>query len=160
MMRVITAAATLALAFLGQADAGPVVKAPRTEIPALLSGHVFVTPVPTAVATPSTVVPAASTSTGTPGEIHFDISTGAGASMAQTTSNPETTAAPPVPVDLGDGQKFVQTTYWACATFPMETHCGWHEPILDASSAGARVKGGSAARIGAVGAIAALVLVL
>ena len=37
-------------------------------------------------------------------------------------------------VDLGLEQKFVQTTYWACATLGSEAHCGWHEPILDASS--------------------------
>ncbi|KAI0012590.1 hypothetical protein F4779DRAFT_614315 [Xylariaceae sp. FL0662B] len=35
----------------------------------------------------------------------------------------------------GMGAKFVQTTYWSCVTFPLETHCGWHEPILDAGAA-------------------------
>ncbi|KAI2606284.1 uncharacterized protein GGS25DRAFT_523950 [Hypoxylon fragiforme] len=39
--------------------------------------------------------------------------------------------------ELGGGAnvKFVQTTYWSCVTWPSETHCGWHEPILDASNA-------------------------
>ncbi|KAJ2979868.1 hypothetical protein NUW58_g7091 [Xylaria curta] len=51
---------------------------------------------------------------------------------------PEPTAAPALENGGGertivaDGRKFVQTTYWACETFPKETHCGWHEPILDA----------------------------
>ncbi|TGJ80015.1 hypothetical protein E0Z10_g8743 [Xylaria hypoxylon] len=159
MMRVITSVAVLALAFLGRVDAGLVLKAPRTEIPGLLSGHVFVTPVPIPVAATTTVLPAISTATSTSGEIPSDVGTGTGTGTAQA-SNPETTAAPPL--DLGDGQKFVQTTYWACATFPSETHCGWHEPILDASSAGMKVRGGSVTRTGGVAAcvIAALVLVL
>ncbi|KAI1847683.1 hypothetical protein JX265_013926 [Neoarthrinium moseri] len=29
--------------------------------------------------------------------------------------------------------KFRQTTYWSCVTWPSTVHCGWHEPILDAS---------------------------
>ncbi|KAI1823385.1 hypothetical protein F4861DRAFT_323254 [Xylaria intraflava] len=36
---------------------------------------------------------------------------------------------------LYNGEKFVQTTYWTCVPFPKETHCGWHAPILDTSSA-------------------------
>ncbi|KAI1362587.1 hypothetical protein F5Y08DRAFT_271051 [Xylaria arbuscula] len=58
---------------------------------------------------------------------------------------PEQTTPTPTPtvLDLNLEQKFVQTTYWACATVGTEAHCGWHEPILDASS-GARSKiGGS-----------------
>ncbi|KAK8073231.1 hypothetical protein PG994_004130 [Apiospora phragmitis] len=30
--------------------------------------------------------------------------------------------------------KFVQTTYWSCVQWPTTMHCGWHEPILDASN--------------------------
>lgn len=30
--------------------------------------------------------------------------------------------------------KFVQTTYWSCVQWPTTVHCGWHEPILDASN--------------------------
>lgn len=29
--------------------------------------------------------------------------------------------------------KFRQTTYYTCVTWPTTVHCGWHEPILDAS---------------------------
>jgi hypothetical protein len=29
--------------------------------------------------------------------------------------------------------KFKQTTYYSCVTWPTTVHCGWHEPILDAS---------------------------
>ncbi|KAK5634355.1 hypothetical protein RRF57_010069 [Xylaria bambusicola] len=49
---------------------------------------------------------------------------------------PKTTPAPTptLDVDVDLQQKFVQTTYWACATLGTEAHCGWHEPILDASS--------------------------
>ncbi|KAI0537273.1 hypothetical protein GGR58DRAFT_472423 [Xylaria digitata] len=151
-MRVITSVAVLALAFLGQADAG-LVKAPRTETPALLSGHVFVEPIPTPTPATTTVLPAISTATSTPGEIPSDIGT-----VPAQASNPEITAAPPL--EPGDGQKFIQTTYWACATLGLETHCGWHEPILDVSSAGTRVSGGSGALMGGVAACVAAALVL
>ncbi|KAK9783698.1 hypothetical protein SCAR479_00257 [Seiridium cardinale] len=33
--------------------------------------------------------------------------------------------------------KFKQTTYYTCVTWPSTVHCGWHEPILDASMDGA-----------------------
>lgn len=29
--------------------------------------------------------------------------------------------------------KFRQTTYYTCVTWPSTVHCGWHEPIVDAS---------------------------
>ncbi|KAI0179410.1 hypothetical protein GGR52DRAFT_305316 [Hypoxylon sp. FL1284] len=48
------------------------------------------------------------------------------------------------------GAKIVQTTYWSCVTFPLETHCGWHEPILDASTGAAAQCDGSAGRNAAV----------
>ncbi|KAK3934748.1 hypothetical protein QBC46DRAFT_70237 [Diplogelasinospora grovesii] len=60
----------------------------------------------------------------------------------------------------GDAIKFVQTTYYSCVTMGTYSHCGWHEPILDASSgtksafgrdAGIAMRAASAAAI--VGAI-------
>ncbi|KIH91198.1 hypothetical protein SPBR_02100 [Sporothrix brasiliensis 5110] len=33
--------------------------------------------------------------------------------------------------------KFVQTTYYSCVTLGTYSHCGWHEPILDASTSAA-----------------------
>lgn len=35
------------------------------------------------------------------------------------------------------GAKFIQTTYYSCVTMGTYTHCGWHEPILDASTSAA-----------------------
>ncbi|KAJ3566347.1 hypothetical protein NPX13_g7164 [Xylaria arbuscula] len=57
---------------------------------------------------------------------------------------PEQTTPTPTPTvsDLNLEQKFVQTTYWACATLGTEAHCGWHEPILDASSGAYAKMGG------------------
>ncbi|KAI1422910.1 hypothetical protein F5Y12DRAFT_568059 [Xylaria sp. FL1777] len=143
MIRVIKTVAVLAIALFGRADAGLVIKAPRTETPGLLSGHVFVEPVPTNTPTATTVLPAMSTTsiTHTPEETPCNFDTG-----MMHTSNPETTAAPVFDLDLdSQGQKFIQTTYWACATFDKETHCGWHQPILDTSAANTRVRGGSVA---------------
>ncbi|KAI0151489.1 hypothetical protein BJ166DRAFT_536180 [Pestalotiopsis sp. NC0098] len=34
--------------------------------------------------------------------------------------------------------KFRQTTYYTCVTWPSTVHCGWHEPIVDASMNGVR----------------------
>jgi len=45
----------------------------------------------------------------------------------------------------GGGAKFVQTTYYSCVTRGTYSHCGWHEPILDASSAGSGGWGAGAA---------------
>ncbi|KAI0192519.1 hypothetical protein F4808DRAFT_365487 [Astrocystis sublimbata] len=82
------------------------------------------------------------------------------------------TTAPPVVTGV-DGneaasnqinQKFLQTTYYACHTWARETHCGWHEPILDASldsdsSSGASGGGGAGAKdaIVRVGVVAGVV---
>ncbi|KAK8092825.1 hypothetical protein PG999_014412 [Apiospora kogelbergensis] len=55
--------------------------------------------------------------------------------------------------------KFVQTTYWSCVQWPTTMHCGWHEPILDASNgAGSRGRGreGAQRAVGA-GLLAGLV---
>lgn len=43
--------------------------------------------------------------------------------------------------------KFRQTTYYTCVTWPSTVHCGWHEPILDASmnAAGSQYDSRSAA---------------
>lgn len=60
------------------------------------------------------------------------------------------------------GAKFVQTTYWSCVTFPLETHCGWHEPILDAGvgRVGCEGNGQAALRAGIVAGVVAGGLVL
>ncbi|KAI0427794.1 hypothetical protein F5Y09DRAFT_20358 [Xylaria sp. FL1042] len=160
MVRAIKTVAVLALALLGRADAAVVVKAPRTESPGLMSDHVFVEPVPTSALTATTALPAISTITGsapvseeTP--YHFD--------TGMTHANhPQITAAP-LSGFVGQEQKFVQTTYWACETFAKETHCGWHEPILDTSAANMMIKGENVAfRAGSIAAlvVGALMLVL
>ncbi|KAK6857332.1 hypothetical protein PG995_007519 [Apiospora arundinis] len=48
--------------------------------------------------------------------------------------------------------KFVQTTYWSCVQWPTTMHCGWHEPILDASNGGGRTGRGQEGPQRAVGA--------
>ena len=47
------------------------------------------------------------------------------------------TQAPNVTRKGGLAEKFVQTTYYSCVTLGTYTHCGWHEPILDASTSAA-----------------------
>ncbi len=54
------------------------------------------------------------------------------------------------------GLKFIQTTYYSCVTIGTYSHCGLHEPILDASI-GSGLRGG---RRRAVWAAAAVVAVL
>ncbi|KAI0879926.1 uncharacterized protein GGS22DRAFT_102185 [Annulohypoxylon maeteangense] len=55
------------------------------------------------------------------------------------------------------GVKYVQTTYWSCVTFPLETHCGWHQPILDAGAGRIRCEGSgqAALRAGIVAGVVA-----
>jgi hypothetical protein len=54
--------------------------------------------------------------------------------------------------------KWHVTTYWSCVTGAVQTHCGWHEPVLpggnDISAAGS----GKAA-LGALGVVAAAIVV-
>ncbi|KAK8102177.1 hypothetical protein PG984_015323 [Apiospora sp. TS-2023a] len=78
------------------------------------------------------------------------------------------TAAPIVPSLHGTGGllpanishninlKFVQTTYWSCVQWPTTVHCGWHEPILDASNgAGSPGRGQEGSRRAAVAGVVA-----
>ena len=63
-------------------------------------------------------------------------------------------------VTAATGAKFVQTTYYSCVTIGPDSHCGWHEPILDAStsdSAGHRVVGKAWLSAVVVVAVAAVV---
>ncbi|KAI0095387.1 hypothetical protein F4814DRAFT_186893 [Daldinia grandis] len=84
----------------------------------------------------------------------------------QTTIDPEITPSPELPPPGANfhemGVKYVQTTYYSCVTFPLETHCGWHEPILDAGANGVRCEGSgqAALRAGVVAGIVAGGLVL
>jgi hypothetical protein len=32
--------------------------------------------------------------------------------------------------ELTEQRKWHVETYWSCVTFPLTTHCGWHEPVL------------------------------
>jgi len=57
----------------------------------------------------------------------FMLASGASPAEPTTTSRPGTPGVP----DL----KFVQTTYYSCVTIGTYSHCGIHEPILDASAA-------------------------
>ncbi|KAI1098374.1 hypothetical protein F4804DRAFT_324930 [Jackrogersella minutella] len=79
-------------------------------------------------------------------------------------SGPMTTPSPPGGNFHEIGVKYVQTTYWSCVAFPLETHCGWHQPILDAGAGGGvRCEGGgarAALRAGVVAGVVAGGLVL
>lgn len=50
-----------------------------------------------------------------------------------TAPEPEITASPDSGLVDDVAERFRQTTYWSCVKFPLTTHCGWHEPIIDAS---------------------------
>ncbi|KAI1211489.1 uncharacterized protein F4807DRAFT_391127 [Annulohypoxylon truncatum] len=78
-----------------------------------------------------------------------------------STGSPEITPSPeldPPGANFHEmGAKYVQTTYWSCVTFPLETHCGWHQPILDAKAGGIRCDGSgqAALRAGIVAGVVA-----
>ncbi|KAI2465408.1 hypothetical protein F4781DRAFT_27068 [Annulohypoxylon bovei var. microspora] len=80
--------------------------------------------------------------------------------------NPEITPSPELDPPGGNfhemGAKYVQTTYWSCVTFPLETHCGWHQPILDAGAGRIQCEGSgrAALRAGVVAGVVAGGLVL
>ncbi|KAI1200253.1 hypothetical protein F5X97DRAFT_98365 [Nemania serpens] len=172
-MQVIAALSVL----LSFAEAGLIVKAPRTVNAALLpsSGLVMFTftlpPTTNTIAaspTLSTTTMTATTTTTTTTATTIYAGSEAGdpihgtATAIANAGSPKTTAAPTL--DLGglaasDGKKFVQTTFWACETFPLETHCGWHEPILDASNSGAGAGAGGAGKQQSV-VVAAVALVV
>ncbi|KAI1088738.1 hypothetical protein F5B19DRAFT_407682 [Rostrohypoxylon terebratum] len=75
--------------------------------------------------------------------------------------SPEITPSPEFSPPGGNfheiGAKYVQTTYWSCVTFPLETHCGWHQPILDAGAGRIRCEGSrqAALRAGIVAGVVA-----
>ncbi|OTB00974.1 hypothetical protein M426DRAFT_14954 [Hypoxylon sp. CI-4A] len=107
----------------------------------------------------------AATGTGTILPLHTH--TPASASASASASNPQITPSPELNPpggnfhEIGGGLKYVQTTYWSCVTFPLETHCGWHEPILDAGAGRIGCNGGQAAlRAGVVAGVVAGGLVL
>ncbi|KAI1140027.1 hypothetical protein F5Y05DRAFT_304258 [Hypoxylon sp. FL0543] len=87
-------------------------------------------------------------------------------SSAVVTSNPKITPSPeldPPGANFHEmDEKYVQTTYWSCVTFPLETHCGWHQPILDAGAGkiGCEGSGQVALRAGVVAGVVAGGLVL
>lgn len=84
----------------------------------------------------------------------------------EITPGPDPAAEPEDGDDAGAAaaaERFVQTTYWSCVKAPgvATAHCGWHEPILDASmpSAATRVWGGCGS-VALVGAVAVSFLLL
>ncbi|OTB10188.1 hypothetical protein K445DRAFT_258017 [Daldinia sp. EC12] len=97
----------------------------------------------------------------TPLPLNIPTSTTSTIASTETASDPEITSSPELPPPGANfheiGVKYVQTTYWSCVTFPLETHCGWHEPILDAGAGGIRsgVSGKVAWRAGVVAGIVA-----
>ncbi|TRX93489.1 hypothetical protein FHL15_005764 [Xylaria flabelliformis] len=139
-MQAITALLFLALAYISEAG---LLRAPRTESPnaqtfsefqIITSSTPSPTDLPQTFIIPEPSFPTATAQT-TPGPLSYGF---VGVIESASTSDPEPTAAPALNTDdviVQGGSKFVQTTFWACETFAKETHCGWHEPILDVSSA-------------------------
>lgn len=118
------------------------------------TGTVVVIPPPSrTTATTTTTTTGTSQTMTTSGAVSPSDVTGGGLAIADdnnpTNHEPMTTAAPgdnePEPEGVVDGQqmKFVQTTYFACVTRALSTHCGWHEPILDTSAAAAAAAAGT-----------------
>ncbi|KAI0868013.1 hypothetical protein GGS24DRAFT_241129 [Hypoxylon argillaceum] len=151
------------LVLLSLAEAGLIAKAPRTEIPAPATGMFMITS-SSATATPAippTVPTSATQASATPEGLI------PGTPIANS-GNPEPTPAPFVGLESGivgpqsvtDDIKFVQTTYWACETNAIATHCGWHMPILDTSAATLSVgRESTAIRAGLVAAGVAVALI-
>ncbi|KAI0399618.1 hypothetical protein F4802DRAFT_29299 [Xylaria palmicola] len=177
-MQVITAL----LSLLALAEAGPIAKAPRTaspgtqttlEIPITFTLASPTTTTTTTTATMTTTTTTTTTTTrsgsrtsmsGSPTHAH-NPPIGMGPGFVGITFPQPTAASTPTPTPtpgpdrellqaVEGGVKFVQTTYSACVTFPHETHCGWHEPILDASATG-RSRGGGEGIVARAGVIAA-----
>jgi len=65
-------------------------------------------------------------------------------------------------VDEEAAERFRQTTYWSCVQWPgvSTAHCGWHEPILDASMPNAGVRRGGTVKVGIVVAGVMMMVVL
>ncbi|KAH8162193.1 hypothetical protein CIB48_g6057 [Xylaria polymorpha] len=145
--------ALLFLALLYLAEAG-LLRAPRTATPEPQTFSAFQITTATPTTPPATFIispPTSPTSTALPYGFVAVVE-------SASTSDPAPTEAPALAIVEG-GSKFVQTTFWACETFPMETHCGWHEPILDVSNgAAAPYPRGVLVRAGAVAAVVAGVL--
>ncbi|KAI8948852.1 hypothetical protein F4801DRAFT_436591 [Xylaria longipes] len=134
--------ALILLILLRLSEAG-LLRAARTESPNPATFSEFqistTTPAPT-LATFIISPPTSPTSTThaqtTPGALPYGF---VGVVQSSNVADPAPTEAPALNQAseqiVDGGSKFVQTTFWACETFPLETHCGWHEPILDVSSA-------------------------
>ncbi len=61
--------------------------------------------------------------------------TGTALAGVEVENPPAITSAPEAPDAAELAIKFRQTTYYSCVTLGTYTHCGTHEPILDASGA-------------------------
>ncbi|GAP84694.1 hypothetical protein SAMD00023353_1102360 [Rosellinia necatrix] len=164
-----------ALALLNLAEAGLIAKAPRTAIPGSMTAATQLHMATSSTTSPPPLITTRPTTT-TPEELPFVIATAAAThepvvtadshTPPLTTTTTTTTMLAPGFVGgelggVGGGVKFVQTTYWTCVARPRETHCGWHEPILDTSAAAEtrRADGAAALRASLIAACAALALV-
>ncbi len=76
-------------------------------------------------------------------------------------SSPDDPTITPAPGVTGPwdevGLKFIQTTYYSCVTIGTYSHCGLHEPILDAS-VGSDLRGGRRRAMWAALAVAAVLV--
>ncbi|KAI0018697.1 hypothetical protein F4780DRAFT_781076 [Xylariomycetidae sp. FL0641] len=148
---------------VGNASAS-ILRTPRTAGPSL-SGRtpqsdVYFITAATSTST-SPVIAAATPTAGPETTTTEDLPPPMGAVFHETASAPTITAAPDpdtaADVNVNEEEKFVQTTYWSCVAFARETHCGWHEPILDTSDGGDRGWGAGGRIAAKAGAVAGLV---
>ncbi|KAI1747819.1 hypothetical protein F4782DRAFT_519981 [Xylaria castorea] len=157
----------LLLVLVRLSEAG-LLRAPRTEslnAQTFSEFQIITSGVPSPTPPPATFIISAPTSPTSTAQAQTALSYGFVAVVeSASTSDPAPTAAPALNTDdagltiIQGGSKFVQTTFWACETFPLETHCGWHEPILDVSSAATPHPRGVRVRAGVIAAFAVGVL--
>ncbi|KAI1336664.1 hypothetical protein F5Y15DRAFT_199104 [Xylariaceae sp. FL0016] len=146
-------------------------RAPRTAIlfsaPASTSVASLVTEITMSAPPPTQTQAASSRLPGVMATASASAAAAAGTTDAEVPPASQITASPNVTLPMGGnfheltgGVKFVQTTYYSCVTWPRETHCGWHEPILDAGAGSVRPSL-TALRAGVLaGIVGSLVLVL
>ncbi|KAI3326382.1 hypothetical protein HD806DRAFT_487090 [Xylariaceae sp. AK1471] len=124
---------TVLLIILGLTEAG-LVKTPRTESPSLLSSTTVLHKITPSTALPTMAVSITVDTTLARTTVKAPVNDTLNAGSTETTKAPDSDLEGSFHI-LEGGRKFIQTTYWSCVALPSETHCGWHEPILETSAA-------------------------
>lgn len=84
--------------------------------------------------------PATTTTTNSATEEHTRVGDHAAAAAAKTTPRPSDD--PEADSELAR-EGYSQTTYYACQTYAVSTHCGWHVPVVHVGGARRVVPGGA-----------------